>query len=87
MSKAKVTSKGQVTIPASIRKETGIENGDELVFETIQEDQILIRVHKKVRATDLYGILPATKPYPGTAEIRQEIKNKVAENNAGTNYD
>ncbi|MDO9535200.1 MAG: AbrB/MazE/SpoVT family DNA-binding domain-containing protein [Bacillota bacterium] len=87
MPKAKVTSKGQVTIPSSIRKATGIENGDELIFEPLKEGNILIRVQKKARLMDLYGSLPATKPYPGTAEIRQEIKNKIAEKNTGTNYD
>ncbi|PYQ67826.1 MAG: hypothetical protein DMF53_01070 [Acidobacteria bacterium] len=33
MSTARVTSKGQVTIPADIRNALTIEQGDDLVFE------------------------------------------------------
>lgn len=34
---AKITSKGQITIPAQIRKALGAEKGDTLVFETAAE--------------------------------------------------
>ena len=34
---AKITSKGQVTIPASVRRELGVESGDRLVF-VIEDD-------------------------------------------------
>ncbi len=33
MPKARVTSKGQVTIPAEVRKALGVGPGDDLVFE------------------------------------------------------
>lgn len=34
---AKITSKGQITIPAEIREALGVEKGDTLVFETTAE--------------------------------------------------
>ena len=41
MELAKVTSKGQITIPIEIRKKLGIKNGDKILFvEELQEVQI-----------------------------------------------
>ena len=37
MATAKVTSKGQVTIPVEVRRQLGVEPGDTLVFETQAE--------------------------------------------------
>jgi antitoxin PrlF len=42
MPHAKVTSKGQVTVPVEIRRALGVETGDTLVFET-QADYVTIR--------------------------------------------
>lgn len=41
MELAKVTSKGQITIPISIRKELGIKDGDKVIFLK-QGDNIVI---------------------------------------------
>lgn len=44
--KAKVTSKGQVTIPKAVRRTLGIREGDSLVFE-ISNGEARIRVDRK----------------------------------------
>ncbi len=36
--RAKVTSKGQVTLPSALRKRMGVKAGDTLVFETRGKD-------------------------------------------------
>ena len=36
-SKAKVTSKGQITIPLAIRKQLGVEAGDVVSFELVDD--------------------------------------------------
>lgn len=69
---AKVTSKGQVTIPQTIRRALAIESGDRVIFE-LREDGAHLRVLKPTRLTDLYRSLPATRPYPGIGEIRDEV--------------
>ncbi|KAB7516012.1 AbrB/MazE/SpoVT family DNA-binding domain-containing protein [Halosegnis rubeus] len=38
---SKVTSKGQVTIPKSIRDRLGIEAGDEVIFEETDDGYVL----------------------------------------------
>lgn len=48
-----------------------IESGDRVIFE-LREDGAHLRVLKPTRLTDLYRSLPATRPYPGTGEIRIE---------------
>lgn len=73
MSTARVTSKGQITIPADIRKELGIEQGDDLIFEVTAERAARLRVVKRRRLSDLYGALPATRPFSSKEEVREEI--------------
>lgn len=41
--RAKITSKGQVTIPASVRKALGTKRGDVLVFEPSGSAQFTVR--------------------------------------------
>lgn len=57
--KAKVTSKGQITIPADIRKSLHIEEGDYLVFEAPSEYGIQFKVQKTESLTSLQGALKA----------------------------
>jgi AbrB family looped-hinge helix DNA binding protein len=77
MSIAKVTTKGQITIPAETRKALGIEQGDQLLFEVTQQDEARIRVIKRGRLAELYGSLPPTRPYPGKEAVRIEVGEKL----------
>lgn len=78
MWKAKVTFKGQVTIPKVVRSALSIQEGDSLLF-TIEEDQAILRPLKRKPLTELYGVLPATRPYPGVEAIRREVHQKRAQ--------
>jgi antitoxin PrlF len=73
MSIARVTSKGQVTIPVEIRQALGIERGDGLRFELTREGGASVQVVKRPRLSELYGALPATKPFPGKGAVRDEV--------------
>ena len=77
MSIARVTSKGQVTIPADVRKELRIDQGDDLVFEVTSERSAQMRVVKRRRLSDLYGALPATRPFPGKEEVREAVGREL----------
>jgi AbrB family looped-hinge helix DNA binding protein len=79
MTIAKVTTKGQVTIPAQVRRELAIEEGDVLLFEVTRPDEARIRVIKHKSLSDLYGVLSATRPYPGKATIRTEVGESLAQ--------
>lgn len=43
---AVVTSKGQITLPAEIRREFGIEQGDELVFFKSLDGSLGVRIRR-----------------------------------------
>lgn len=46
MPKARITSKGQVTIPKEVREEMGIHPGDEIEFEKAERRYFLRKVSK-----------------------------------------
>ncbi len=75
---ATVTSKGQITIPKAIRDALGIEERDRLLFVVEGERLVLIPLRRR-SLTDLYGALPATRPYPGHDAIRQELHGELGE--------
>jgi len=83
MAIARVTTKGQVTIPAEVRKAMKIEEGDDLLFEVVEAREGRIRVIKRGRLTDLYGVLPATHPYPGKEAVRAELGQSLGKRLAG----
>jgi antitoxin PrlF len=70
---SRVTSKGQITIPAEVRKALAIEQGDDLLFDISPDRTACLRVIKRQRLSDLYGALRATRPFPGKKEIRAEV--------------
>lgn len=72
---ATVTSKGQVTIPRSIRQLLHLNPGDTLVFEPVKKNLIHLRAH--VRSGGLEGCLrdrPRAAVRPATeADIAESI--------------
>lgn len=70
---AKVTSKGQVTIPVEVRKSLGIKAGDGLLFEAPRDGMARFRVVRQRRLPELAGALPATRSYPGKEAVREEV--------------
>ncbi len=53
----KVTQKGQITIPAMIRKKLNIEEGDRLKIIVDDNGEAKIEVIKRKKLSDVYGIL------------------------------
>jgi len=76
MNKAKITFKGQVTIPKEIREALTIQEGDTVIFE-VRGDHAVLKPLKKKPLADFYGVLPATRPYPGSEAIRKEVQHKM----------
>ena len=56
MSEATVTSKGQVTIPADIRRALGLTAGERVVFTQFDDGTTLMRA-KRRSILDLEGLL------------------------------
>ena len=76
MAVARVSSKGQVTIPRAVREQFDIEQGDVLLF--VEDGGCLqVRVVKKRKLTDFRGIFPATRPYTSMEEIRDIVGYEI----------
>ncbi len=78
MIRARLTSKGQVTIPVIVRRKLNLQPGDELVFDFGPDGEVKVRALKRKRLTELYASLPAKRPYPGKREVRQEVAGGLA---------
>lgn len=58
-----ITQKGQVTIPAPIRKALGLKRGDQVKFILGKKKEVRIKPAKKFSIMSLYGSLkPKVKP-------------------------
>ncbi len=75
---ATLTSKGQVTIPKEIRDALKIGEKDQLLF-FIEGDRAIMIPIKKRSLNELFGSLPATRPYPGLDALREEIRRELGE--------
>ncbi len=69
MEKVKLSAKGQIVIPARIRKEMGLSEGDRLFIERRQEEVILKPV---VKLSKLRGIDKLEGASEEIEEIRKE---------------
>ncbi|MDO5425757.1 MAG: type II toxin-antitoxin system PrlF family antitoxin [Eubacteriales bacterium] len=61
MELAKITSKGQITIPIAIRKLLGVKDGDKVLF--VQEGNKVVMMNASVNA-----LVDAQKAFQGIAE-------------------
>ncbi|MDO4265810.1 MAG: type II toxin-antitoxin system PrlF family antitoxin [Eubacteriales bacterium] len=77
MELAKITSKGQITIPIAIRKLLGLKDGDKVLF--VQEGDKIVMMNASVNA-----LLTAQKAFQGVAEDaglkdEEDVVNMVKE--------
>ncbi len=73
-----LTQKGQVTIPRDVRRALGLKPGDQ-VWITLDGDRaLLVPAHRRPLG-HLQGALPATVPFPGHQQIREEIRRQRGE--------
>ena len=56
-----ITSKGQTTIPASLRALLGVKPGDKITYMTKPNGDITIKRKKTYKLEDLFGCLPKPK--------------------------
>ena len=69
---AKVTSKGQVTLPIQLRDRLGIEPGDRVVFVEQADGSFTLRVRSGTLAS-LRGILRGKAKVPSDQQLREWV--------------
>jgi antitoxin PrlF len=78
MSKARLTSKGQITLPADVRGALRVGAGDTLIFEKTADDAFLVRA-ASADIRRLKGVVPAPAT-PVTLEAMEEaIKSRACQ--------
>ena len=73
---AKVTSKGQITIPLQVRRLLKVDPGSVVIFET-EEDKVLLKPAKTL--SEFRGILKDKAAPADFDKIRASAKKHVAE--------
>lgn len=68
-----ITQKGQVTLPAEIRKVLGVKTGDRIQF-IYKNGRVSIKLIKQFDIEDLFGMLPQ----PGRTLSGEEIDKGIA---------
>ena len=72
--RAKITSKGQITVPRAVRRALGVKEGDNLVFEE-NGDEMVVRPDKRnSRFAKYMGI-----GNPGIGEGREAVIRAIRE--------
>lgn len=82
MAHARITSKGQITIPKAVRDELALHEGDSVVFVVEGGRAIVTPVRRRSQA-ELHGALPATRPFGGRDEARRAATEDRARRHAG----
>lgn len=77
MELAKITSKGQITIPVSVRRKLGVKDGDKVMF--LDEGQGVVMVNASVQA-----LIEAQADFAGVADrlgikTEQDVVDMVKE--------
>ena len=79
---AKVTSKGQVTLPKAVRDALGVEAGDRLLFRIVEDHALVARTPTLL---ELAGSIPVPARLRGASwdEIRDTTRRRRARLRAG----
>jgi len=78
MTAATITSKGQITIPADVRKALSLGTGDRVEFVSIEPGKFMF-VAAKRPVTDLKGLFGKAKKIATIEEMNAAIAAKGAE--------
>jgi len=77
MPTATVTSKGQITIPKSVRDELGLRVGDRVAFRTLEDGQVVVEP-ETVDLRDLKGILKPSRTGVTLEDMDAAIRSGAA---------
>jgi antitoxin PrlF len=85
--RSKISSKGQVVIPAEIRSILNIEEGDDAKFIMSDNGDLKVDIVKRSSIIDLYRSLkPAEPDLRDFAEIREQSQNIRVDNKRSDAY-
>ena len=77
MPKAKLTSKGQITIPKAVREALGVAPGDQLVFHVHEDGRVTVEA-ATIELTSLFGILKPKVRGVTIEQMQEAIERSAA---------
>jgi AbrB family looped-hinge helix DNA binding protein len=78
MATAALTSKGQLTVPISIRKKLGLQPGDQVLFVEREDWEVVVRA-KKGDLMDFYGMFKSLGKPATVEEMDEAVGRYLAE--------
>lgn len=75
---AKVTSKGQITIPQEVRQEMGVRAGDRVLFSIEHDGSVVIRKVPTRSLDDLVGLLGKPRRKMTIGQMDEAIRRRVS---------
>lgn len=86
MSEAKMTSKGQITVPKDVRLRLNLKAGDRVLFVVENDGAVRMRAANK-DISSLVGILPKPKRAATLEEIQEAIQRGAIASALGHDWD
>jgi AbrB family looped-hinge helix DNA binding protein len=77
--RTQITGRGQIQLPAKIRRAMGAEIGDEILLRQKENGEIVVELLKKKKLCELAGILQAKRPFAGVDDEEEQTRIRVAE--------
>jgi len=75
---AKISHKGQITVPVKVRKILGVGEGDNIIFEVSVDGRVEIKGFQRKTLSSLIGILPARPEPLDVYRLRPQIAEEMA---------
>lgn len=86
MSEARMTSKGQITVPKDVRLKLNLKAGDRVLFMVEQDGAVRMRAANK-DISSLVGILPRPKRAMTIEEIEDGLRRAAVASAMGHDWD
>jgi antitoxin PrlF len=76
---AKISPKGQVVVPAEIRRALNVQEGDRIVWQVTKEGRVEVTGLPTFTSESIIGILPYHGEMPSLEELRQKARKARVE--------
>jgi len=83
VAESKLTSQGQISVPAEIRRRLGLAPGSVIEWD-VEDDVIFVRKSTRYASTDIHeALFPDGPPEPHTLdELREGLRRDIAKRHA-----
>ncbi|MCL6625327.1 MAG: AbrB/MazE/SpoVT family DNA-binding domain-containing protein [Alicyclobacillus shizuokensis] len=76
---AKISPKGQVVIPAEIRRALNVREGDKVIFQVTSDGRVELSALPTFTPESVIGILPYHGDMPSFEELRRKAREEMVE--------